>query len=136
MMRTLAAATMGLAMILGAATYASADCDKTIRLVASPAGKVIAADARVRVRAQTRTPTFVKQNYVLEMSALVPNGTTFMVFNNGLPAGTVTINFGVGRLALDNEGGKVLPAGTDPVCSIGPVVVADANVTVILSGSF
>src|ERR1043166_8914905 len=135
-MRTLTAAAMGLVMILGAATHAAADCDKTARFVASPAGKVIAADGRVRVRAQTRTPTFVKQNYVLEMSALVANGTTFMVFNNGLPAGTVTINFGVGRLALDNEAGHVLPAGTDPVCSIRPVVVTDANGTVILSGSF
>jgi len=127
---------MGLAMILGATTYASADCSKTIRLVASPAGKVIAADGRVRVRAQTRTPTFVKQNYVLEMSALVPNGTTFMVFNNGLPAGTVTINFGVGRLALDNEGANVLPAGTDPVCSITTVIVTDGAGNTILSGTF
>src|SRR5438552_6858181 len=105
-MRTLTAAALGLAMTLGVASSALADCDKTIRLVASPAGKVIAADGRVRVRAKTVSPTFVKQNYVCEMSALVPNGTTFMVFNNGLPAGTITINFGVGRLALDNEAGR------------------------------
>ena len=135
-MRTLTAATLGLAMMLGAATYASADCQKSIRLVASPAGKAIAADGRVRVRAQTRTPTFVKQNYVCEMSALVPNGTTFMVFNNGLPAGTITINLGVGRLALDNEAGHVLPAGTDPVCSIKTVIVTDAAGNTILSGTF
>ena len=135
-MRTLTAAALGLAMMLGAASSASADCDKTIRLVASPAGKVIAADGRVRVRAKTVSPTFVKQNYVLEMSALVPNGTTFMVFNNGLPAGTITINFGVGRLALDNEAGHVLPAGTDPVCSITTVIVTDAAGNTILSGTF
>ena len=135
-MRTLTAAALGLAMMLGAASSASADCDKTIRLLASPAGKVIAADGRVRVRAKTVSPTFVKQNYVLEMSALVPNGTTFMVFNNGLPAGTVTITFGVGRLLLDNEGGKVLPAGTDPVCSITTVIVTDAAGNTILSGTF
>jgi len=73
---------------------------------------------------------------VLEMSALVPNGTTFMVFNNGLPAGTVTITFGVGRLALDNEAGHVLPAGTDPVCSITTVIVTDAAGNTILSGTF
>jgi len=135
-MRTLTAAALGLAMTLGVAGSALADCDKTIRLVASPAGKVIAADGKARVRAQTRTPTFVKQNYVLEMSALVPNGTTFMVFNNGLPAGTVTITFGVGRLALDNEAGHVLPAGTDPVCSITTVIVTDGAGNTILSGTF
>ena len=135
-MRTLTAAALGLAMTLGVASSALADCDKTIRLVASPAGKVIAADGKVRVRAKTVSPTFVKQNYALEMSALVPNGTTFMVFNNGLPAGTVTITFGVGRLALDNEAGHVLPAGTDPVCSITTVIVTDAAGNTILSGTF
>src|SRR5947199_8992633 len=86
-MRTLTAAALGLAMTLGVAGSALADCDKTIRLVASPAGKVIAADGRVRVRAKTVSPTFVKQNYVLEMSALVPDATTFMVVNHGLPPG-------------------------------------------------
>src|SRR5206468_11494642 len=87
-MRALTAATLGLAMMLGAASSASADCDKTIRLLASPAGKVIAADGRVRVRAKTVSPTFVKQNHVLETRALVPNGTAVVVVNNGLPART------------------------------------------------
>ena len=126
---------MGLVMILGAATHAAADCDKTARFVVSPAGKAIAADGKVRVRAQTRTPTFVKQNFVAEMSAAVPNGTTFMVFVNGLPAGTITINFGVGRLALDNEGANVLPAGVNPVCAIKTVIVTDGAGNTILSGT-
>jgi len=123
-------------MTLGAATFASADCQKSIRLVASPAGKAIAADARARVRAQTRTPTFVKQDLVVEMSALVPDGTTFMVFANGQPVGTITIVFGVGRLVVNNEGANVLPAGANPVCSIGPVIIADGAGNTILSGSF
>src|SRR5947199_8735761 len=97
-MRALTAATLGLAMMLGAASSASADCDKTIRLLASPAGKVIAADGRVRVRAKTVSPTFVKQNYVLEMSAPVPNGTTSMFLNRALPAGPVPLPSGCGRL--------------------------------------
>src|SRR3989442_7912808 len=135
-MRALTAATLDLAMMLGAATYASADCQKSIRLVASPAGKAIAADARARVRAITKTPTFVKQDLVVEMSALVPNGTTFLVFANGQPMGTITIVFGVGRLVVNNEGANVLPAGADPVCSIGPVIVTDGAGSTILSGSF
>jgi len=135
-MRTLTAATLGLAMMLGAATYASADCQKSIRLVASPAGKAIAADGRARVRAQTRTPTFVKQDLTVEMTAVVPNGTTFMVFANGQPMGTITIVFNVGRLVVNNEAPNVLPAGTDPVCSIGPVIVTDGAGNTILSGSF
>src|SRR5947208_13888760 len=105
-MRALTAATLGLAMMLGAASSASADCDKTIRLLASPAGKVIAADGRVRVRAKTVSPTFVKQNYVLEMSALVPNGKTIMVFNNGQPAVIDTIHLGVAHLGLHNDASK------------------------------
>ena len=135
-MRTLTAATLGLAMMLGAATYASADCQKSIRLVASPAGKAIAADGRARVRAQTRTPTFVKQDLTVEMTAVVPNGTTFMVFANGQPMGTITIVFNVGRLVVNNEAPNVLPAGADPVCSIGPVIVTDGAGNTILSGSF
>ena len=135
-MRTLTATALGLAMMLGAATYASADCQKSIRLVASPAGKAIAADGRARVRAQTRTPTFVKQDLVVEMSALVPNGTTFMVFANGQPMGTITIVFGVGRLVVNNEGANVLPVGADPVCSIKTIIVTDGAGNTILSGTF
>jgi len=135
-MRTLTAAVLGVAMTLGAATFASADCQKSIRLVASPAGKVIAADARARVRAQTRTPTFVKQDFVVEMSAAVANGTTFMVFANAQPVGTITIVFGVGRLVVNNDGANVLPAGANPVCAISSIIVTDAAGNTILSGTF
>ena len=59
-----------------------------------------------------------------------------MVFANGLPAGTITIVLGTGVLSLDNEPPNVLPAGVDPVCSIGSVVVTDGAGNTILSGTF
>jgi len=135
-MRTLTAAAMGLAMMLGAATHASADCAKSIRLAVSPAGKAIAADGRARVRAQTRAAGFVKQDLVVEMSAAVPNGTTFMVFANAQPVGTITIVFGVGRLVVNNDGANVLPAGANPVCAISSIIVTDGAGNTILSGTF
>jgi hypothetical protein len=136
---------MGLAMILGAANHAAAKgglppvggvgCGKSITLVASPAGQAIAAQGKARVRAFLNNGVLV-QDFVVEMAAVVPNGTTFMVFANGLPAGTITIVFGRGVLDVNNQPPNVLPAGTDPVCSIGPVIVTDAAGNTILSGSF
>ena len=52
-------------------------------------------------------------------------------------AGTITMVLGHGRLAVANAPPpNVLPAGTDPVCSIGPVVVTDGGGNTILSGTF
>jgi len=145
-MRTLTAAAMGLAMMLGVANYAAAKgglppvqpaggCAKAINLTASPAGQAIAAKGKARVRAIPNAG-FLNQDFVVEMAALVPDGTTFMVFANGLPAGTITIALGHGALSVTNVPPSVLPAGTDPVCSIVPVIVTDGAGNTILSGRF
>ena len=145
-MRTLTAAAMGLTMMLGVANHAAAKnglppvqppggCAKAINLVASPAGQAIAAQGRARVRAFFNNGVFV-QDFVVEVGALVPNGTVFMVFANGLPAGTITIIAGRGVLDVNNQPPNVLPAGTDPVCAIGPVIVTNGAGATILSGTF
>ena len=114
-------------------------CAARINLTASPAGVSIGARGKARVRFRTRAPGRVQQDFRVEMDAVVPNGTTFMVFAvfaNGQPVGTITINFFVGSLVVTNDGGMILPAGADPVCAIRPVVIVDGAGTTILSGSF
>ena len=142
-MRRLTATVASLVLLLGVAHYAAAKraapgaggCAKKINLVASPAGKAIAARGTAAVRTAAKIG-FVQQNFEVSMRAAVADGTTFMVFANGLPAGTITIVLGNGVLSLDNEPPNVLPAGVDPVCSIVPVVVTDGAGNTILSGSF
>ena len=146
-MQRFTATIASLVMLLGVANYAAAKgglppvqpaggCAKAINLTASPAGVLIAASGKARVRASLNAG-FLNQDFVVEMAAVVPDGTTFMVFANGLPAGTITMALGHGRLAVANAPPpSVLPAGTDPVCSIGPVIVADGGGNTILSGTF
>ena len=145
-MRTMTAAAVGLAMMLGVANYAAAKgglppvqpaggCAKAINLKASPAGQAVAATGKARVRAIPNAG-FLNQDFVVEMAALVPDGTTFMVFANNQPAGTITIALGHGALSVTNVPPSVLPAGTDPVCSIIPVAVTDGLGNTILKGSF
>ena len=142
-MQRFTATVASLVMLLGVANYAAAKggvpagaggCAKKINLVASPAGKAIAARGTAAVRTAAKIG-FV-QNFEVAMRAAVADGTTFMVFANGLPAGTITIVLGTGVLSLDNEPPNVLPAGVDPVCSIGLVVVTDGAGNTILSGTF
>jgi len=145
-MRRLTATIASLVMLLGAANYVAAKgglppvapaggCAKAINLKASAAGQAITATGKARVRAIPNAG-FLNQDFVVEMAALVPDGTTFMVFANLLPAGTITVALGHGALRVTNVPPSVLPAGTDPVCSIIPVVVTDAVGNTILSGSF
>src|SRR5262249_14404749 len=125
-MRRLTAAVASLVLLLGVANYAAAKggvppmqpaggCAKAINLAASAAGKAITATGKARVRAFPQVG-FLNQDFVVEMAALVPDGTTFMVFANTQPAGVITIAAGHGALRVTNVPPSVLPAGTDPVC--------------------
>jgi hypothetical protein len=106
-------------------------CDKRIDLVPTPEGNAddISGHADVRQRG-------TQQRFKVSMDARVEDGTTFVVFANGRLAGTITISLGDGELELNNNNGKKLPTGVDPVCSIGAVVVVDENNTTVLEGSF
>ena len=60
-----------------------------------------------------------------------------LVLANGLPAGTITVvRRKIGVPSPTDANGMTLPAGVDPVCSIGPVAEADGAGTIVLSGSF
>ena len=129
------AVTAGLAMALGLATrVTAADCQTRIALTPTTAGRAIDASGRAEVRSRDGG---ARQDFKLRMDAAVADGTTFRVFANGRPAGTLTIVLGNGELEVNNDNGQTLPAGLDPVCSIGPVLVTNATGTVaILFGSF
>src|SRR5437764_14755691 len=111
-MQRFTATIASLVMLLGVANYAAAKgglppvqpvggCGKSINLTASPAGTLIGASGKARVRASLNAG-FLNQDFVVEMAAVVPDGTTFMVFANGLPASTITMVLGHGRLAAAN----------------------------------
>src|SRR5215470_5639710 len=136
MTKRFTATAMTLAMALGVASYASAAvCDKTIRLTATPAGQAIRADGRARVRSAPKG-LGTRQSFTAEISAAVPDGTTYTVSANGFTAGVITIVAGRGAMTVSNDAGMVLPAGVDPVCSIRSVVVTDGPGTAVLTGSF
>jgi len=125
---TIAALALGAAMA-GAAS--AAVCSRTIRLKATPAGLAIRADGRARVRSDARG----RQSFVVEITAVVPNGTVLSVSANGVAAGTATVMFNRAVLDLNNAAAP-LPAGLDPVCGITQLLVADPAGTVILTGMF
>lgn len=121
-----------LAMLFSLSSAALADCQNKITLSPSAAGVQIDASGTAEVRARGTAD----QRFKVSIDARVADGTTFAVFANGQLAGTITIALGAGELDLNNHNGSVLPAGTDPVCSIASVEVRDGSGTVILSGSF
>lgn len=112
-------------------TAATPGCQNKITLSATAEGVAIDASGTAEVRKKG-----TQQRFKVSMDAEVADGTTFVVYANGLPAGTITITLGDGELDLNNNNGRALPAGVDPVCSIGPVVVTDDQGTHVLEGTF
>lgn len=118
-------------MTLAVSASALADCQKKQELTVMAAGAAIDASGTAEVRAQ-RT----RQRFKVSIDARVPDGTTFLVFANGSPAGSITIELGAGQLELTNDNGKTLPAGVSPVCGIGSVAVVDGAGATILQTNF
>lgn len=138
--RTLGVAVMGFAvglmMMLVAAQASAAGCRNKISLEATPEGVEIEANGTASVRSIDQKKQ-QRQRFKVSMEAAVTAGTTFTVWANNLLAGTITIDeLGEGDLDLRNDKGETLPAGVDPVCSIGPVEIKDADGTLLLTGSF
>ena len=121
-----------LAMVLGMASVAFADCQKKIALSPSGTGVQLDASGTAEIRARGTAD----QRFKVSMDARVADGTTFAVFANGQLAGTITILLGDGELNLNNRNGNLLPAGTNPVCSIQSVEVKNGSGVTILSGNF
>jgi len=103
---------------------------KTVSLSPTAAGVAIDASGRVEVRARGW-----EQHLEVGMDAAVADGTTFLVFANGLPAGTITIASGAGDFCINNNE-QVLPIGVDPVCDMSTVEIRDGNNRVLLRGVF
>ena len=99
---------------------------KTVPLSPTEAGIGIDASGRVEVRARGW-----EQHFEVGMDAAVADGTTFIVFTNGLPAGTITIASGAGDFYINNND-QVLPVGVDPVCDMSTVEIRDGNNRVLL----
>jgi hypothetical protein len=97
-------------------------------LEATPAGQAIFAKGYVELR-------FIgpREKFKVEVEAMAPEGTTFLVLANGLAVGTVRIQFGEGELELSNEDGRVLPEALRPLNAVSRVEVVNESGMVILS---
>lgn len=126
---------MGLAMVLtttfGMKTYAYADCLNKISL--SPTAVGVANDISGNVSFEEKGAS---QRFKVSMDARVADGTTFVVYVNGMPAGMITITLGSGELDINNHDGAILPAGLDPVCNISSVLVTDGAANPVIEGRF
>ncbi|MBL8177295.1 MAG: hypothetical protein JNK48_21650 [Bryobacterales bacterium] len=122
-------AALGMASLFS--TGAFADCRKRTALRSTAAGAGLDVSGQAEVREQGG-----RQKFKVSMDARVANGATFIVLANGAAAGTITIVAGDGELELKNYDGQTLPSAVNPVCTVGPVVVTDANGVAVLSGSF
>ena len=131
MRKQLTSLVVGLVLVLAMAASASADCRSKITLAAT--GPAIDQSGSSEVRARDG-----QQRFRVSIDARVAEGTTFEVFANGLLAGTITIDaLGTGELDLNNNDGKTLPAGVDPVCGISSVAVqVPNNGPTVLYGKF
>ena len=114
------------------AFLAGSTCDDTIVLAVSSAGRAINADGNARIRTDARN----RESFRVEMDADVHNGTVFTVTADGVQAGTIKMKAHRGVLEVDNEHGRSLPTGLDPVCAIKQVVVTDSRGNTVLDGSF
>lgn len=103
-----------------------------------------AVGAGIGARGDTEVKVLgITQEFEVLMGAQVANGQTFRVFvtNSAQPgqaflAGSIVIQNGLGLLALSNQHGVSLTAGTDPVLGIQRVRVRNAAGQLILQGSF
>jgi hypothetical protein len=109
----------------------AADCRERISLSPPSEGESVDGVGRAEIRSIDSQDTFT-----VEVDVDVPDGTPLFIFANGEPAGMITFIPGNATLELSNTNGARLPSGVDPVCSIGPVSVTDADGTTILFGSF
>ena len=109
----------------------AADCRERIRLSPPSENESVDGIGRAEIRANDS-----QQTLTVEVDVDVPDGTPLFVFANGEPAGMITFIRGSATLELSNANGAGLPSGLDPVCSIGPIWVTDADGTTLLAGSF
>ena len=90
---------------------AAADCRERTSLSPPSDGESVDAIGRAQVQSNDSGE---RQTFTVEVDVDVPEGTPLFVFANG----------------------DRLPSGVDPVCSIGPVLVTDADGATVLTGSF
>jgi len=94
---------------------------------ATTSGMAIRAKGHVDIRQRG-----ARQKITIEVEALVPDGTTFVVFANGEPIGSLLTMFGEDELELKNFDGQMLPAAVNPVSGVRRVEVFDAAGTLVL----
>jgi len=87
---------------------------------ASPAATAAGAAGSVELRSQG-----VQQELHIKVDAAVADGTTWQVFANGIPIGTLKFRLGAAELKIESE--DPLPAGLGSLAAISTVSISDGT---------
>ena len=125
----LMAAAVGIVGITALSTQASAECHKKMELKST--GRVAEVSGEADVRSNDSL-----QRFKITTDAKVADGTTYVLYVNGLAAGTVTFLLNTGEAEFNNNNGGVMPNGAESVCSVSTVELRDANNLPVVLGAF
>ncbi len=120
---------VGVVAVSGLATQASAECHKKMALRST--GRVAEVSSEIDLRSNDSV-----QRLKITTDAKVPDGTTYVLYINGLAAGTVTFLLNTGEAEFNNNNGGVMPNGSESVCSVSTVELRDADNLPVVLGAF
>ncbi len=112
---------------------------KRVDMTSAPDGDRIRARGEVETHVEREVEHQAeqqKERLRVKMDADVNNGTAFIVWVNGKPAGAIVMKGAHGELQLENEPGKAQPAGVFPVSGIKNVSVVNNIGALVLRADF
>ena len=115
--------------VSGLAAQASAECHKKMELRST--GRVAEVAGEIDLRSNDSL-----QRFKITTDAKVPDGTTYVLYVNGMAAGTVTFLLNTGEAEFNNNNGGVMPNGAESVCSVSTVELRDASNLPVVLGAF
>ena len=116
-----------------------ADDKKTTDMKSAPDGDRIRARGQVEIQVEHEVEHQAEQqreHLRVRMDADANNGTAFIVWVNGKPAGAIIMKDAHGELQLENEPGKAQPDGVFPVSQIKNVSVVNNIGALVLRADF
>ncbi len=104
-------------------------------LVSSPDGDRIQARGAVEIQTESQVE-HPREHVKVDLDTQSPDGTAFVMWVNGQPSATITVRNGHGEFQIENEPGRVQPAGAFPVHEIKNIVVTSNTGAVVLRKDF
>ncbi len=104
-------------------------------LTSSPDGDRIQARGAVEIQTESEVE-HPREHVKVDLDTQSADGTAFVVWVNGQPSATITVRNGHGEFQIENEPGRVQPAGAFPVHEIKHIVVTSNTGAVVLRKDF